>query len=382
MKRLKDYYKWIVAFIFCIAVIAVYKTFDNIGNIGKAIGVVLNAFKPFFWGFVIAYLLNLPAKKIAELLKKVKVDFIRKRARGISILVIYFMALVAAGLIIMKFVPALYRNIVELSLNLPNYAGEIINRIENFEIVKRFGLLEAETIDASATINAFIGKINPDEIGKYAQSVFHMTTGIFSAVIALIASIYMLLDKERITNALIRIIRIFFKKETADNICRYAHRANEIFTSYIYCRLMCSIIMAIACTIALSIMKIKYAVVLGLFIGAMDMIPYFGSIISVVIAEIIILLTGGIWKTVWTTVTLLIMQQIDGNIMAPKIMGMSLDMRPLWIIVAVTVGGSLFGFLGMLLSVPVAAVLQTVAADGIAEYEARKKKKAEPEVRD
>lgn len=382
MKRLKDYYKWIVAFIFCIAVIAVYKTFDNIGNIGKAIGVVLNAFKPFFWGFVIAYLLNLPAKKIAELLKKVKVDFIRKRARGISILVIYLMALVAAGLIIMKFVPALYRNIVELSLNLPNYAGEIINRIENFEIVKRFGLLEAETIDASATINAFIGKINPDEIGKYAQSVFHMTTGIFSAVIALIASIYMLLDKERITTALIRIIRIFFKKETADNICRYAHRANEIFTSYIYCRLMCSIIMAIACTIALSIMKVKYAVVLGLFIGAMDMIPYFGSIISVVIAEIIILLTGGIWKTVWTTVTLLIMQQIDGNIMAPKIMGMSLDMRPLWIIVAVTVGGSLFGFLGMLLSVPVAAVLQTVAADGIAEYEARKKKKAEPEVRD
>lgn len=382
MKRLKDYYKWIVAFIFCIAVIAVYKTFDNIGNIGKAIGVVLNAFKPFFWGFVIAYLLNLPAKKIAELLKKVKVDFIRKRARGISILVIYLMALAAAGLIIMKFVPALYRNIVELSLNLPNYASEIINRIENLEIVKRFGLLEAETIDASATINAFIGKINPDEIGKYAQSVFHMTTGIFSAVIALIASIYMLLDKERITNALIRIIRIFFKKETADNICRYAHRANEIFTSYIYCRLMCSIIMAIACTIALSIMKVKYAIVLGLFIGAMDMIPYFGSIISVVIAEIIILLTGGIWKTVWTTVTLLIMQQIDGNIMAPKIMGMSLDMRPLWIIVAVTVGGSLFGFLGMLLSVPVAAVLQTVAADGIAEYEARKKKKAEPEVRD
>ena len=140
--------------------------------------------------------------------------------------------------------------------------------------------------------------------------------------------------------------------------------------------------MAVVCSIVLMIMNVKYAVVLGLFIGAMDMIPYFGSIISVVIAEIIILLTGGIWKTVWTTVTLLIMQQIDGNIMAPKIMGMSLDMRPLWIIVAVTVGGSLFGFLGMLLSVPVAAVLQTVAADGIAEYEARKKKKAEPEVRD
>ena len=127
------------------------------------------------------------------------------------------------------------------------------------------------------------------------------------------------------------------------------------------------------CTLTLSLMKVRYAVILGLFIGAMDMIPYFGSIISVVIAEIVIFITGGIWKTVWTAIVLLILQQLDGNLLAPKIMGISLDMRPLEIIVAVTVGGSLFGFLGMLISVPVAAVIRTIIIDFVSEYEEKKK---------
>ena len=136
--------------------------------------------------------------------------------------------------------------------------------------------------------------------------------------------------------------------------------------------MVCSLVMAVVCSVALSLMRVEYAVILGLFIGAMDMIPYFGSIFSVIIAEIVILITGGMWQTIWTTVTLLVLQQLDGNVLAPKIMGMSLDIRPLWIIVAVSVGGSLFGVPGMLLSVPVAAVIRAIAADYVDEY-ARKK---------
>ena len=122
-------------------------------------------------------------------------------------------------------------------------------------------------------------------------------------------------------------------------------------------------------------MRVKYAIILGLFIGAMDMIPYFGSIISVAIAEVIILITGGLWKGIWSFVVLLTLQQLDGNILAPKIMGMSLDMRPLLIIIAITLGGSFFGFLGMLISVPVAAVIQAVAIDFIEEYKQKKEAK-------
>ncbi len=136
---------------------------------------------------------------------------------------------------------------------------------------------------------------------------------------------------------------------------------------------MCSVIMAVVCSIVLMIMKVKYALILGLFIGAMDMIPYFGSIISFVISLIVTFITGGVWKGVWTGVVLLVLQQIDGNLLGPKIMGNSLEIRPLWIIFAVTVGGALFGFMGMLFSVPVLAIIRAIMSDYFTAREMKKK---------
>lgn len=134
--------------------------------------------------------------------------------------------------------------------------------------------------------------------------------------------------------------------------------------------------MAIACSVVLMIFNVKYALILGIFIGAMDMIPYFGSIISCIIAIIVTCITGGMWKGVWVGVVLIILQQIDGNLLGPKIMGDSLEIRPLWIIFAVSVGGTLFGFLGMLFSVPVVAIIRAIASDFI---DAREVKNRMPE---
>ena len=134
---------------------------------------------------------------------------------------------------------------------------------------------------------------------------------------------------------------------------------------------MCSVIMAVVCSIVLMIMKVKYALILGLFIGAMDMIPYFGSIISFVISLIVTFITGGVWKGVWTGVVLLVLQQIDGNLLGPKIGGESLE-TTLWIIFAVTVGGALFGFMGMLFSVPVLAIIRAIMSDYFTAREMKK----------
>lgn len=364
-----------MAFIFCVAVIAVYKTFDNLKGIGHIIGMVIKAVSPFLIGFVIAYLLNIPTKKLTKLLKKIKVEYIQKHAYGISILFVYLIAFAVIALIIGMVVPALSKNIIDLSMNLPGYVGRVIAELRNNEIIKKLGILE--NFDVSDTIDGIISKINGETFGTYIQGLFNMTSGIVSSFIAVISSVYMLLDKDRIIALSKRVIRMVFKQERADGILRNAEHINSVFTNYIYSRLWCSVIMAVVCTLVLSLMKVRYAVILGIFIGAMDMIPYFGSIISVVIAEFIILITGGIWKTVWTSVTLLVLQQLDGNLLAPKIMGVSLDMRPLEIIVVVTVGGSLFGFLGMLISVPVAAVIRTLIIDMMSEYEEKKKIKKE-----
>ena len=382
MKKTNEYYKWIVAFVFAVSVIAVYKTFDNIANIGNVIKNILGAFAPFFGGFVIAYLLNFPSKKLTELLKRVKVKFISEHAYGISILIIYVCTFVLIGVILGTLLPALYRNLVDLSLNLPLYANSVIKWIKSFDVVERFNLLNVEAIDISSAINSLINMFDPNALGKYIEGVFNVTSGVISVFIAFVSSVYMLLDKENIIESAKKFVNIIFSKGKADSICNYARRVNSIFTSYIYCRLVCSIVMAVACTIVLSLMDVKYAVILGIFIGSMDMIPYFGSIISVIISEIVILITGGPWQMLWTSLVLLVMQQLDGNLLAPKIMGMSLDIRPLWIVVVVTVGGSFFGFLGMLLSVPVFAVASAIAGDYLEAYQQKKELRQKKEVND
>ena len=371
MKRFEKYYGWIIAFVFCVAVIAVYKTFDNFNNITQYLAKIFDAVKPFFIAFIIAYILNIPAKRMQKWLSKSKKSFIKKHTLGISIITIYVLAIMAVLAILRMLIPALYKNIMDLYNNLPNYITSFQDYINNFEIIKKSSLF-ANGIDLYSEMNKIVTSIDMSQFGKYAQGVYNMTTGLFDIFVAVIASIYMLIDKERLKKGIFRLMGIFLKEKRANSITEHAKRINDIFTNDLYSRLMCSIIMAVVCSIVLMIMNVKYALILGLFIGAMDMIPYFGSIISFVISLIVTFITGGVWKGVWTGVVLLVLQQIDGNLLGPKIMGDSLEIRPLWIIFAVTVGGALFGFMGMLFSVPVLAIIRAIMSDYFTAREMKK----------
>lgn len=372
MKRFQQYYKFIVYFIFCVAVIAVYKTFDSIGVIWNVIKVIAGAISPFAIGFVIAYLLNLPSKKIESVFVKSKKQFVKKKAHGLSILITYLASLVVVVIVIWALVPALSRNILDLYNNIPTYISSVTEYLKNIEIVKKFNLLNDAGTKIYDIINNIFGKFDISQIGKYAQGVFGVTSGIVDMFVAIVASIYMLVDKDKILRTIKRFAKIIFKENVVDLLTVHCKRINEIFTNYIYSRLVCSVIMAIVCGIVLSILKIKYAIILGIFIGAMDMIPYFGSIIACVVSCIVALITGGPWKLLSSGIALLILQQLDGNLLAPKIMGNSLEIGPLSIIFAVTVGGALFGFIGMLFSVPLLAVIRAIINDYMDILEERK----------
>lgn len=375
MNFFKKYSKWAAAFVFAVAVITVYKTFDNISNITRFIGVILSAMTPFFGGFILAYVLNIPAVRISRALKKVKFSYVQRHAHGLSILIVYLLAVGVMVWIILSLVPMLYKNILDLYNSLPSYLDGMVRYLNGLEIMQKLNPNHTVGPDLKNAVYNLFNKIDFTEFGKYAQGVFNVTSGLVSAFIAVISSIYMLLDKARIERGIMRVIAIFSSEEKARHVADYAAGVNRIFTSFLYSRLVCSVIMAIVCSLVLSVMRVKYAVVLGIFIGAMDMIPYFGSIISSVLASVITILTGGLFKACYTAVALLILQQIDGNLLAPKVMENSLEIRPLWIIFAVTVGGTLFGFLGMLLSVPVLAILRSLAAGYLNEREAAKKLK-------
>ena len=125
--------------------------------------------------------------------------------------------------------------------------------------------------------------------------------------------------------------------------------------------------MSLVCSIALSIMKVKYAALLSIMIGVFNIIPYFGAIVGCTIAVIITIFTGGIVQAIWMLVVILILQQVDSNIINPRILGSSLHISPILVIFSVTVGGAYFGVLGMFLAVPVTAFIKIILEDKINE---------------
>lgn len=371
MKRFQEYTKFMIAFIFCVAVIVVYKTFDNFNDVKNFIGTVLSAFKPFAIAFIIAYILNLPCEKISKSFKNSKSKFLNKHSLGLSIAIVYFITLATIIITICAIVPAIYRNLLELYINLPEYVIQAKNFLSSLETYQKISSVLGDFNLLDFITNKFTN-LDIIQFSKYAQGVITVTSGFVSFFISIIISVYMLIDKQIIEEFFNRILAIFLKPKTVTNISKYAKRANNIFTSYIYSRVICSFVMACLSVFVLSIMRVKYAPVLGIFIGFCDLIPYFGSIIATIIAILVTALTGPLWQTIWVGIVLILLQQADGNLIAPKIMSDRLEIRPLLIIVAIMVGGSLFGVLGMLFSVPIFAVIKTMFLDFVESKEHEK----------
>ena len=376
---LKKHSKWASVFVLGVALIAVYKTFDSLSAVASVFGFVLKAVRPFIIAFIIAYLLNIPVKKVDRLInERVKLKFCKKHSYAISIAVVYVVAVLLVLVTLSSLLPALFKSMIDMIQHLPQYAEVFFNYINGLDISEKIGLhFNVDVIEAS--FYKWIGSIDTNTLSKFAQGGFtSVTSGIatiasstVSVIIAVIASVYMLIDKDRIIAGMKRIIRAMFKSSKVETALDEFAKINKIFTQYIYSRLICCVIMAVVCSIILALLGEKYALLLGIFIGVMDMIPYFGSIIATIVSAVIAAISGGLVHAVWWLVALLVMQQIDGNVIAPRVMGDRLEIRPLTIIVAVSVGGSLFGFVGMLISVPIVAIIRAAFVEYIHAKEGR-----------
>ena len=207
--------------------------------------------------------------------------------------------------------------------------------------------------------------INIETIFQYAKGIIGVAGGIFDFFVALIVSIYILLERRQILNFLRKLGNAAFKEKTYKSIGKYFNSSNSIFFKFLSSQILDAFIVGILTAIAMSILGVKYAILLGFFIGISNLIPYFGAIVGVGISIIITIFTGGIGKAIWMAVIVIVLQQIDANIINPKIVGNSLSISPLLVIFAVTVGGAYFGILGMFLAVPIFTVLKIVVEDYI-----------------
>ena len=360
--------KWLYWFLFAVAVILVYKTLDNFSAIGAWIKNLIDVLMPFIVGLLIAYLLYIPCRKVESFYRKTKkLKFIQKRARGLSILTVYLIVIIILVIGINFLMPIIASSIIDLVSNIQGYYNTLMTNIENLpddSILNNEVVLDViqsiQTIDLKQYINI-------DKIAEYAKGVINVAGGIIDFFVAIIVSIYLLLQRREIMEFFKKLGRAMFKEKTYHNFGKYFDRTNNIFFNFLAGQFLDGIIIGIITSIAMSIIGVKYAVLLGFMIGIFNLIPYFGAIIAVVIAALITLLTGGLGQCLIMVIVVIILQQIDANIINPKILGNSLKISPLLVIFAVPVGGAYFGFWGMFLSVPIVAVIKLLLTDYI-EY--------------
>ena len=330
---------------------------------------VLNTFfgviSPFLIGIFIAYLLYMPSRKFEELYTKTKIKFIAKKARTLSVITVYIIIIAAICILFSVILPIVFDSVADFFSNIPNYVEQVINAYNN---------LPQDSIFKSQIVQDEIHNLQNIDIKQYLDVevilgyLVNAIGAIFSIVdifIAIIVSVYILVDRRKILTFFKRLAGAVFKERIYKNIDKYFNNSNEIFSKFIASQFVDAIVVGILVSIAMTIMGVKYAPLLGFFIGLFNMIPYIGAIIAVAISAVITLMTGGISQAIWMLIVVIILQQLDANIINPKIVGQSLKVSPLLVIFAVTVGGAYFGILGMFLAVPVAAVLKIVVEDYI-----------------
>lgn len=358
--------KWLYWFIFAVAVITVYKILDNFSEIGTWIANFLNVIMPFIIGIIVAYILYIPTRKIESLFRRVKkVKFIQNKARGLAVVTVYIFALIILILVINYIIPIVCTSVIDFVNHFNDYYIIISNKINNLpddSVLKSEVVTNAVSKIGQINIAQYI---NVEKIAKYAQGAISIFTGIFNFFVSIIVSAYILLERGDILNFLRRLSNAIFDENACKKIAKYFNSTNQIFLKFLASQLLDAVVVGILTTIAMKILGVKYAVLLGIMIGVFNMIPYFGAIIAVIVASLITFITGGFSQAVWMLIIVTILQQIDANIINPKIVGESLKISPLLVILAVTIGGAYFGILGMFLAVPVAAMLKVLIEDFI-----------------
>ena len=386
-------------FVLAVAVIIVYNTIGEIryifGFIGGFFSAVWRILTPFVYGFIIAYIMHMPFDAIQRLIGKLEkskfrlLKFIAKRKKIISLVFILILFLLMLFTISYLVIPAIYNSILFFIDNLPTYYEQALGWFEyvseweifDFDISAMLNDISLESI--IEIVQEWLHDFNFDNfmsrISYALAAVFGVGNAIFTGFLAFISSIYFLVEKDRIKYFLCRILVVFTPIKAHDMIIKYGGKLDHNFKQYIKTQTIDGMILGTLATIALLIMGSPFAFVLGIMLGIVNYIPYFGSIFGTLVAVVIVAFTQGLTMGLIATAVLLVIQQIDANIIQPKLMGESFKLSPILVIISITVGGAIAFVFGMIIAIPIVKLLTDILEDFIVHHEERKRAKAADE---
>ena len=373
-KSWRKHFAW---FILGILLIIFYKTVDGLSSAVSWLHGLVDVLMPFFIGILIAYLLYIPSKKVEELFKRVKFKFISNRARGLSVLFVYLTMIFLIIIIFNIIIPRMYDSVMELSKSLPTYysdAKKYLSSLPEDHMFAQIDLIGAiENLEKYDIVDKAVEFLDLDNIGKYIKGIFDAVNVVFNIFVSFIVSVYLLLERNDIKSFLKNLINAICTKKTCKKVSRYYRKTNVIFYQFISGQIIDAFVIGIITSVAMTIMDVKYSVLLGFLIGIFNVIPYFGAILAVAVSAMITIFTGGIKKALWMAIVIIVLQQVDANVINPRILGNSLKISPILVIFSVTFFGAYFGVLGMFLAVPIIALLKVVILDFIDEKNDEKK---------
>lgn len=331
--------------------------------IGAALGQLLGLFRPLIIGFALAFILNRPCHFFFRLysrgLGKTKAA---GAARPLAVVSSYLALIVVIAAVFSFVVPKLTQSIQTFALNLSGYLTNIqdwVNQLVDYLH------LDMEALDLSR-LNETLENLFQQTLGmlsSLAPHLLELTTGIVSVVVtgvlALVFSIYMLSGRERLLAQCRRVLRAYVPAKFADPITDVVHLTSDTFTRFITGQLIEACILGGLCSAGMLFIQPDYAPLIGVTIGASAIIPVAGAYIGAIISAVLLLMVSPL-KALVFLLFLVVLQQIEGNVIYPKVVGSSIGLPGIWVLAAVTVGGGLLGLEGVLLSVPVASVLYTL----------------------
>ena len=354
--------KWIYWVSIGTVLIIIHKFLDNFTGIGMWVSNFLSVLAPFIVAILIAYILYAPCARIESILKNNKV---KKGARQLSIAIVYVITAIILAFILKFIIPVVANSVMDLINNVQNY----YNGITTNEIEESWAPFIKDNV-LKPMVNYiqqidFKAILTPERIAEYLSSAIGAVKVLVDVFIAIVCSIYILNEREQIIKFIDKLAKTSMTQNGYLRFNRYFSKGNLIFFDFISSQVIDGAIVAIMMSIIMLILRVKYAVLLGVLIGIFNLIPYFGAIFAVVLAALITVLTGGWKQALIMTIIIIIVQQIDANIINPKITGSRLHISPLLVIFAVTVGGAYFGVAGMFLAVPTAVLIKLMIEDYI-----------------
>lgn len=350
--------------------VILYWGLQNLNIVEEVFSTIFRVIFPFILGLCIAFVLNIPVRAIERVYYRIvrrgktkkinenKVDIgVRILSIILSICIIVFILYFVMFLVI----PELINTFDILKTNLPNIAGSIrdwlVKMTQNYPDIKsRIASISIDWNELEETLTTLAKGGITAIITSSFNFVVSIFTGIFNLVMGLVFALYLLVQKEKLQFQLKKIILAYLPKEKVDSIFDFGKLSNDTFSKFLGGQFIEACILGLLCFIGMNIFSFPYTAAISVLIGVTALIPFFGAFIGVCIGTILIFAIDPT-KSVWFVIYFLILQQIEGNLIYPKVVGNSVGLPAIWVILAVTIGGSLFGIAGMLVGVPFVSVL-------------------------